>query len=97
MSLSTTEAEYVATIATTCQEVWMRSTLRDLCQNQEGTTTIFCDNSLTIALSKNYFFHNKTKQIDAKYHFIRVLINHGEIGCNSAGHGSNLLIFSQSY
>eukprot|EP00253_Pinus_taeda_P024742 PITA_24742 len=75
VSLSTTEAEYVTTIATTCQAVWMRRMLRDLCHDQEGATTIFCDNTSAIALSKNFVFHKRTKHIDAKYHFIKELIN----------------------
>ena len=57
----------------------MRRMLRDLCQDQEGTTTIFHNNTFAIALSNNYVFHNRTKHIDAKYHFIRKLINNNEI------------------
>jgi len=79
VSLSTTKAEYVAAIAEACQAVWMRRMLRDLRHDQEGMTTIFCDNTSTIALSKNFVFHKRTKYIDAKYHFIRELINNDEI------------------
>ena len=53
--------------------------LRDLCHEQEKGTTIFCDDSSEIALSKNYVFHKRTKHIDSKYHFIRELVNNGEI------------------
>eukprot|EP00253_Pinus_taeda_P012346 PITA_12346 len=70
VSLSTIEGEYVVTIAATYQAVWMRRMLRDLCHDQEGTATIFDDNTSTIALSKNFVFHKRTKHIDAKYHFI---------------------------
>eukprot|EP00253_Pinus_taeda_P036168 PITA_36168 len=79
VSLSTTEFEYVVATTTMCQEVWMRRMLRYLCHDQEGTTTIFCDNTLAIEFSKNYVFHKRTKDIDAKYHFIRELINNDEI------------------
>eukprot|EP00253_Pinus_taeda_P011834 PITA_11834 len=79
VSLSTTKAEYVTATTVVCQAVWMRRMLRDLRHDQEGATTIFCDNTLAIALSKNCVFHNKTKHIDAKYHFIRELINNDEI------------------
>ena len=40
---------------------------------------IFCDNSSAIALSKNSDFHKRTKHIDTKFHFIRELVNNGEI------------------
>ena len=79
MSQSTVEVEYVATTTAACQRVWMRRMLRDLRDDQEGTTTIFYDNTSAIALSKNFVFHKRTKHIDAKYHFIRELINNDEI------------------
>ena len=57
----------------------MRRMLRDLCHEQDGATTIFCDNNSTIALSKNSVFHKRTKHINAKYHFIIELVNNSEI------------------
>ena len=62
-----------------CQAVWMRRILKDLMHNQEKATTIYCDNKSTIALSKNHVFHKKTKHIDTRYHFIRELVNNGEL------------------
>lgn len=53
--------------------------LTDLRCDQEGVTTIFCNNTSAIALSKNSVFHKRTKHIDVKYHFIRELINNDEI------------------
>eukprot|EP00253_Pinus_taeda_P009187 PITA_09187 len=79
VALSTTEAEYVAATAAACQEVWNRRMLRSLGQEQAKGTVIFSDNSSTIALSKNYVFHKGTKHIDAKFHYIRELVNNGEI------------------
>ena len=75
VALSTTKEEYVAVTAA----VWLRIILRYLCHEQEKVTTIYCDNSSTIALSKNLFFHKRTKHIDTKFHFIRELVNNGEI------------------
>lgn len=37
----------------------------------EPTIKIFCDNRSTIHLSKNPQFHNRTKHIDIKFHFVR--------------------------
>eukprot|EP00253_Pinus_taeda_P032989 PITA_32989 len=79
VALSTTDGEYVAATAATCQAVWLRRVLRDLCHAQENGTTIYCDNSSAIALSKNSVFHKRTKHIDTKFHFIRELVNNGEI------------------
>eukprot|EP00253_Pinus_taeda_P005777 PITA_05777 len=79
VSLSTAEAEYVVATTAACQAVWLRRVLRDLCHEQEKGTTIYCDNSSAIALSKNSVFQKKTKHIDTKLHFICELVNNGEI------------------
>ena len=79
VALSTTEAEYVAETTAACQAVCLRRVLKDLCHEQENGTTIYCDNSSVIALSKNSVFHKRTKHIDTKFHFIRELVNNGEI------------------
>ena len=42
-------------------------------------TSIFCDNSYAIRLSKHNVFHIKIKQIDTRYHFIHELVNDGQI------------------
>ena len=57
----------------------MRRMLRDLRHDQEGATTIFCDNTSPIVLSNNSIFHKRTKHIDVKYHFIKELISNDEI------------------
>eukprot|EP00253_Pinus_taeda_P009234 PITA_09234 len=79
VSLSTAKAEYVVVTVAACQTVWLRRVLRDLCHEQEKGTTIYCDNSSAIALPKNPIFHKRTKHIDTKFHFIRELVNNGEI------------------
>ena len=52
VTLSTTEAEFVAAAAYACQAVWMRRILEKLSHAQDGCTTVMCDNSSTIKLSK---------------------------------------------
>ena len=79
MALSTAEAEYVAATAAACQAVWMRRMLRSLGQEQAKATVICCDNSSAIALSKNSVFHKRMKHIDTRFHYIRELVNNGEI------------------
>jgi hypothetical protein len=79
VTISSPKAEYVVGTSTTCQVVWMRSILKDLMHNQEESTTIYYDNKSTIALSKNHVFHKRTNHIDTRYHFIRELVNNGEL------------------
>ena len=79
MTLSSIKDEYVATTRAYCQAVWMRRMLKDLLQEQQEPTTIFCDNNSAIMLSKNHVLHKKTKHIDTRYHFIKELVNNKEI------------------
>ena len=79
VALSSGEAEYIVVTLAVCQAVWLRRLLSDLHKEQQGSTLIFCDNKATIAMTKNPAFHNRTKHIDIRYHFIRSLAARGEI------------------
>ena len=79
MTISSTEVEYVAATSIACQALWMCQVFLDLHHHQEELTPILCDNKLTIALSKNYIFHKRRKHTDTRYHFIKELVNNGEI------------------
>ena len=94
IALPIVETEYVAAKAAACQAVWMRMMLRSLCQEQAKGTMIYCDNNLAIALSKNFVFHKRTKHIDTKFHYIRELVNNGEIilkHCRTQGQFADIL------
>ncbi|XP_073041996.1 secreted RxLR effector protein 161-like [Primulina eburnea] len=57
ITLSKTEAEFVVATACTCQAIWLRNVLEELHFKQERTTTIYCDNSSAIKLSRNTVLH----------------------------------------
>lgn len=79
VTLSTTEAEYVAAVANACQAVWMRRVLKKLSHDQKGSTTIMCDNTSTINLSKNPVLHGRSKHIRVRFHYLRELARDGEV------------------
>jgi len=79
VTLSSTEAEYVATTAVACQAVWMRRVLNELLHDQNDATQIVSDNKSSIALSKNHVFNKQSKHIDTRYHFIREMVTGKEI------------------
>ncbi|RVW23196.1 Retrovirus-related Pol polyprotein from transposon RE1 [Vitis vinifera] len=73
------EAEFVATAVCACQGVWMKRILKELRHLDEGCTTMMCDNSSTIKLSKNPIMHGRSKHIDVRFHFLRNLAKEGTI------------------
>lgn len=77
VTLSTIEAEFVATASCVCQGVWMRRVLEKLGHSQGKCTNVLCDNSSTIKLSKNPIMHGHNKHIDVGFHFLRDLTNDG--------------------
>jgi hypothetical protein len=79
VTLSTTEAEFVAAVVCACQAIWMKRVLKEFEYNNETCTLIRCDNSSTIKLSKNPVMHGRSKHIDVRYHFLRNLTKEGSI------------------
>jgi hypothetical protein len=79
VTLSTTEAEFVAAAACASQAVWMQRILEKLSLKESKGTTIFCDNSSTIKLSKNPVLHGRSKHIDVRFHFLRDLTREGAV------------------
>lgn len=79
VTLSTTEAEFVAATACACQAIWLRRLLEELKFKQIEATKIFCDNDSAIQLSKNPVLHGRSKHIDVKFYFLRDLSNNGTI------------------
>jgi hypothetical protein len=74
VSLSSTEAEYIALTTAIKEALWLNQLLKEL---NRGLTEIkmMCDNKSTICLSKNPEFHSRSKHIDIKYHFIKEKIS----------------------
>ena len=79
MALSTTEAEYVSASEATAQAIWLRFVLDDFGEMQAEATPLFCDNMSAILMAKNPVFHQRTRHINRKYHFIREALQEGVI------------------
>ncbi|CAA0826363.1 cysteine-rich RLK (RECEPTOR-like protein kinase) 8, partial [Striga hermonthica] len=73
VTLSTTEAEYVAVTEAAKELVWLQNFLNELGRPQEDVA-LYSDSQSAIHLAKNLAFHSRTKHIEVKYHFIRQLL-----------------------
>jgi ATP-binding cassette subfamily B (MDR/TAP) protein 1 len=78
VTLSTTEAEYVAVTEAAKEMIWLKAFLGELGLKQENSV-LFSDSQSAIHLAKNPVFHARTKHIDLRYHFIRSLLEEGEL------------------
>ena len=69
VALSTVEVEYIAASMACCEAVWLRKLFSVL-----GTIIILCDNQSGICLLENLVFHDQSRHIDIRYHFIRDMV-----------------------
>ncbi|GJV50374.1 putative ribonuclease H-like domain-containing protein [Tanacetum coccineum] len=70
VATSSTEAEYVAAAHCCGQVLWIENQLLDYGFNFMNSK-IFIDNQSTICIVKNPVFHQRTKHIEIRHHFIR--------------------------
>ena len=71
VALSTCETEYVAAATSACQSVWLNNIMTQIGFNIDVPIKIYVDNISAINLAKNPFFHQRSKHIDIRYHFLR--------------------------
>jgi len=60
------------------EAIWLRGLVNELGLTQK-VLTVFCDSQGAIHLTKNNRYHDKTKHINIKNHFIRDVVVVGEI------------------
>ncbi|WVZ58253.1 LOW QUALITY PROTEIN: hypothetical protein U9M48_008539 [Paspalum notatum var. saurae] len=78
VSLSTTEAEYIAAASYCSQLLWMKATLSDF-GLRFGRIPLLVDSTSAISVAKNPVLHSRTKQIDVRFYFLRDHYEKGDI------------------
>ncbi|GKC70667.1 hypothetical protein Tco_1116550 [Tanacetum coccineum] len=73
VAFSTTKAEYMALAEAVKEAIWLRGLLEEL-GVELNTVAVNCDNQGAIHLSRNHVFHERTKHINVRYHFIREVL-----------------------
>nr|GEY90240.1 retrovirus-related Pol polyprotein from transposon TNT 1-94 [Tanacetum cinerariifolium] len=72
-ALLTTEAGYMTFMKAVKEAIWLKGLLEDL-GVELNRVTVNCDNQGAIHLSRNHVFHERTKHINVRYHFIREVL-----------------------
>ena len=78
VALSTAEAEYMAITEAVKEAIWLRNIYGELTQDVRRLE-ILCDSQSAIFLTKDNMFHDRTKHIDVRYHFVREVVEKGDI------------------
>ncbi|KAF5951571.1 hypothetical protein HYC85_009515 [Camellia sinensis] len=88
VALSITEAEYMAVTEAFKEAIWLHGLIEDLGIVQKHVK-VFCDSQSAICLAKNQVHHARTKHIDVRFHFIREIVNEGDILLQKIGTADN--------
>jgi hypothetical protein len=71
VALSSCEAEYIAASTASTQVLWLVRLLSDLLGRDTGAVELRVDSKSALTLAKNLIFHEQSKHIRVRYHFIR--------------------------
>ena len=70
MTLSTSEEEYIGASVASREVVWLQKLLARIFDLELEPTLIHCDNQSCVKLTENPVFHDRSKHIEIKYHYI---------------------------
>ena len=79
VALSSSEVEYIAATTSSTQALWLARLLGDLLGRDAEAVELRVDSKSALALAKNPVFHERSKHIRIKYHFIRSCLDEGSI------------------
>lgn len=79
VSKSSAEAEYKSMAAVVSEIIWLVGVLKELNIVIDTLVKLYCDNKSTIQINVNPIFHERTKHIEIKCHFVREHIKSGLI------------------
>jgi len=78
VTLSSTEAEYVAACSTGQEAAWLRSFLSSLGYDMSAPSTLFMDNKSAVCVARNPEHQGRMKHIDVRWHWLREAVERGE-------------------
>ena len=62
-----------------CEAIWLRKMLVGLFGQRLRPTVIYCDNQSCIKLTENLVFHDRSKHIEIRYHYICDCVQRGVV------------------
>ena len=71
MALSSAKEEYMAASQASYEAIWLHKLFVGLFGQELRPAIIYCDNQSCIKLFENSVFHNRSKHIEIRYHFIQ--------------------------
>jgi hypothetical protein len=79
VALSTSKAEYITASVEIHEAVWLKKLLDGIFDLELELTLIHCDNKSCVKLTENPVFHDRSKHIEIKYHYIWDMVQRGVV------------------
>lgn len=79
VALSSTESEYIAAASCVSHAMWLQQLLIEMGLKPDQPIELLVDNVSAIAVAKNPVYHNRSKHIDVRFHFLREAIAKGTV------------------
>ena len=79
VTLSTTEAEYVAAVEAGKEIFWMRNILSEMGTPVDAPSTLYVDNRSALSVAKNPEHHGRMKHLDLRFYWLRDAVEAGKI------------------
>jgi hypothetical protein len=79
VTLSTTEAEYIAAVSAGQEILWLQNLFSELGYPVKKPSTLHVDNQSAVAVAKNPEHHGRIKHLDLRYYWLRDAVEEGKI------------------
>jgi hypothetical protein len=79
------EVKYIVACSASCEAIWIQKLLTGLFDLEMEETMILCDNQSCIKMTENPLFHDKSKHIEIRYHYIHDMVQRGAINIHYVG------------
>ena len=90
ISMSITEAEYIACSESAKDAQWIRQFLKEILLNKPIYMTMYTDNEAALKLTKTQTFHQRTRHIEHRVHYIWELVDQKAIQITRMKEKNNL-------
>jgi hypothetical protein len=79
VTLSTTEAEYVAAVEAGKEMKWMRNLMKEFGSPLNAASPLLCNNQSAISVAKNPVHYGRMKHLDLRFYWLRDEVEKGSI------------------
>ena len=79
VTLSTTEAEYIAAVSAGQEILWLRNLFTEFGYKFDAPSTLYIDNQSALSVAKNPEHHGCMKHLDLQFYWLRDVVADGQI------------------